>query len=82
MKKTLSITGIALTMLIVATILYIAFYSVLSTLGVMYNGVSITEWTIRFIRQHPIAYAIEFGCGVLMAFIGAERLYGDWEESK
>lgn len=82
MKKTLSITGIALTMLIVATVLFIVFYSVLSALGVMYNGISITEWTVRFIRQHPIEYAIEFACGVAMSFVGAESLYRDWEESK
>ena len=82
MKKTLGITGIALTMIVVATVLLIAFYSALSSLGVMYDGVSITEWTVRCIRQHPVVYAIEFACGVAMSFIGAESLYRDWEENK
>ena len=82
MKKTLTIAGIAIGTLIAATLLYIGFYQILSEFGLMYQGVSITEWTRNYIQQHPVAYAIEFAGGVVLSFVGAESLYRDWEESK
>ena len=56
MKRTFKVTGIALMMIAVATVLYIAFYSVLSALGVSYQGVSITEWTMHYIQMYPALY--------------------------